>query len=172
MKKELWKAIDETYSVSNLGRIKSKDMLVNAKNNSNAIRKGRILKLKKEKNGYLRVMLKNRKTYMVHRLVAQAFIPNPDNKPYINHINGDPTNNCVENIEWCTQKENMGHAWKNGFCDISRIGRKLTLHDAEMIRIKYSAYHTKFGLKAFADYFNVSTKTIWKILRGYTYVKG
>lgn len=104
---EIWKDIDDyngIYQVSNLGRIKS---LCN-----NKTRKEKILKLKKSKDGYLYAILnKNnkRKNFSVHRLVAQAFIPNPENKPCIDHINTDRSNNRVENLRWVTPKENMNN---------------------------------------------------------------
>lgn len=68
-------------------------------------------------SGYRRVTLSsegNTKRYLVHRLVAQTFIPNPENKPHINHIDNDPNNNSVDNLEWCTHSENMIHAHKQG----------------------------------------------------------
>lgn len=65
---------------------------------------------------YLTVNLRvgdKRKTYSVHRLVAAAFVPNPDNKPCVNHIDGNPTNNAASNLEWVTQRGNAQHAHRH-----------------------------------------------------------
>ena len=100
---EEWHNIEETtYQVSNFGNIR------NVYNMKPTIHKG---------SGYCRVSLSvhnKRTSYNIHRLIAEAFIPNPENKPCVNHIDGDKTNNCVENLEWATYEENNRHARENG----------------------------------------------------------
>lgn len=80
-------------------------------------RNKKFLTMKISHDGYGRTQLykdKKYKNYNFHRVVAEVFIPNPDNKPFVNHINGNKLDNRVENLEWCTQSENIKHAWKNG----------------------------------------------------------
>lgn len=128
---EQWKFIDgfsEKFSVSNYGRVKSNQRYVS--NHTGVIdKKDHILKQQKNKKGYLIVTIldgSKKKTMSVHRLVANAFIPNPDNKPQVNHIDCDKTNNYFGNLEWCTNSENQLHAVANGLNDHSKYesGRK------------------------------------------------
>lgn len=113
---EVWKDIvgyEGKYQVSNLGYIKSLEMWTGDK----YIKRDKILRGSLSKNGYLYVSLckgGKAKKYKVNRLVAQAFIENPYNLPITNHIDGDKTNNCVDNLEWTTQSENLKHAYRIG----------------------------------------------------------
>ena len=117
------------YMVSNLGRIKS---LVGY-NGHQYIKREKILNPYKQegsKNYYRAVVKLNKngkgKDFKVHRLVAEAFIPNPENKEEVNHLDGNPLNNIVSNLEWCTHQENITHSMDTGLKvnTINTIDRK------------------------------------------------
>lgn len=106
---EIWVNVfgyEGKYQVSNLGRVKSLPR-------NGTVCYERILKIQVDKNGYNYVSFHKRK-FKIHRLVAEAFIPNPENKPQVNHIDGNKQNNEVENLEWATAQENLNHAFRIG----------------------------------------------------------
>lgn len=123
----IWKDIqgyEGLYQVSNTGDIRGLDRK-RFNGYSYYDYKGKKLKGRKTRKGYLTVVLyiqNNTRTFPIHRLVAQAFIPNPNNLPQVNHKDGNKQNNCVDNLEWITNKDNQLHAWKLGL-QKTRLGK-------------------------------------------------
>ena len=169
MQQEIWKDVEGwegQYQVSNFGNIRSLDKSVKTWYGSRVC-KGKILLPFKSKWGYLIATFSNKQKhqkYSVHQLVAKAFIPNPQNKPDVNHINGIKTDNRLENLEWATKQENIGHSWNTGLITIDQMpygqshhNSKLTEQDVREIR---ASAEKKTEL---AKRFNVTTSTIYYI---------
>lgn len=166
---EQWKDIKDykgLYQVSNFGRIKSVEkVLVDGRH-----RKERILKPTKQSNGYYGVMLSNntiKKRYLVHRIVAEAFLDNPDNLPQVNHKNEIKTDNRVENLEWCDGFYNIHYG--TAIQRISKPVYQYTL-DGEFVKEWQSAheierqlgYHSSAISKVCRGIKNKHKGFIWK----------
>lgn len=140
MKKEIWKPIlgfEGTYEVSNFGLVRSIDRIIvhntykETSKSKTQFNKGKTIAIRYNNMGkgyaYLMLYLNSKHTKkFVHRLVAQAFIENPENKKEVNHIDGNPRNNNVENLEWNTRKENIAHAIATGLHDCRKKIRAIS----------------------------------------------
>lgn len=139
---EIWKDIigyEGLYQVSNFGRVKSLDRMTNGPNGCLIPKPGKIIKQRPTKWGYMKVKLSKKSVFKhptVHRLVAIHFIPNPENKPQVNHIDCDRKNNNLINLEWCTPKENQKHALENGRYLIGERSVNAVLTDELVVAIK------------------------------------
>lgn len=156
-----WRAVDGfdgRYLVSSDGRVR--DALLDVE-----------LKQRFAGPNYLLVVVGGVRQY-VHRLVATAYLPNPEGKPQVNHKDCDKTNNCVRNLEWVTRAENMAHAKRAGVMQAAsnpNCVRKLTPDDVMAIRVKHSAGVSQLEL---GRQFNVSGVMVGMIVRGARRAKG
>lgn len=161
---KVWKGVvgfEDLFEVSTLGRVKS-------------LRTERVLKSHINKMGYETIATKigGRKgisvCFRVHRLVAEAFIQNPEGKPQVNHIDGVKTNNQTTNLEWVTARENVLHAYKTGLATPtlgeSQGQSKLTEGDVEYIRKNYISGDRRFGQRALSRRLGVAHTTIGDVV--------
>lgn len=161
---EQWKIVQgfENYLVSTLGNVKT----IN----------GRFKKVvydNKNSYGYVELWKNNKgKKFRIHRLVAETFIPNYDNKEQVNHIDGNKTNNCVDNLEWVTPKENVTHAINNNLIILkygsNNVSAKLKEEDVKFIRENAKV---NISVKELAKRYNVSTTNIYNILNNKKWLK-
>lgn len=152
MNNEIWKPIEGTdgmYEVSNTGKVRSNNYLGHGAQKE--------LSLAKDNKGYLRTRIckgERRVTVKVHREVAKAFIPNPENKPEVNHKDGNKKNNCAYNLEWTTSSENTAHAYDSGLKENTRewcrhmgltVGRAALERDREKRKTPITAIRMSDG---------------------------
>ena len=166
---EEWRDIKDYkgfYQVSNLGRIKSLERIVKHSKGGVKMQKERILKTSKSR--YELASLSKEgciKSYAVHRIVAETFIPNPKNKPQVNHKDGNILNNSAMNLEWCTASENTIHCIENSLRLTARgeSSGPSKLSNDEVIEIRRTLASKKISYRSLAKSFGVNKQTISNI---------
>jgi hypothetical protein len=175
---EIWKDIkgyEGYYQVSNAGRVKSLPRRLERRGRWHMNIRERILKPAINRKGYERIRLcvqMQERDFSVHRLVAEAFLPNPESKPEVNHINCNKADNRVDNLEWATTKENVTHAIANNL----RRGLKgersakamLTNAQAAELRAKYGS--RKMTIRELSNETNISYTVVQKIVTNKSYL--
>lgn len=172
MTEEIWKDIEGyegSYQVSNTGLVRSLDR----RRTDGVLIHGRMLAQSADQDGYLVLGLSldgKSKTVKVHRLVAKAFIDNPDNLPEVNHIDEDKTNNNVDNLEWCTNAYNLTYGHRLECVRGERAPHsKLTAEQVDEIRRTYIKGDLKFGQSALGKKYGVSHPAIACIVKNKTW---
>ena len=167
---EKWRSIKDfegVYEISSYGNVKSLDRQISystKKGNFTRIQKERILKPGNDKDGYKQVVLcggSGKYTKRVHRLVAEAFIPNPENKEHVNHKCPDKSNNRFDNLEWATIKENNQHALDNGL-----LYGNAKLNTDQIIEIRSLYSKKKITHREISKKYSISLSTVHYILKG------
>lgn len=174
MEKEIWKDIEgyeDKYQVSNKGRIRSLNRKVQVQNHpqhSYRSVKGTIMKKNLVNRYYCIALSRNgdKKTHKVSRMVASAFIPNPENKPQVNHIDGNKLNDEASNLEWSTCSENIQHAFDIGIKDHSGTAgpQETKLTETDVLDIRNTWNLGCFMQKEIANAWGVSVPTISMIV--------
>lgn len=151
------------YEVSSLARVRSVTTVLGPKAGRRPgyyVRRGKILSPGISKRGYRMVAMVDSARRYVHVLFAKAFIPNPDNKPFLNHKNGIKHDNRVENLEWVTKSENNRHAYQNG---LKKPRMAISLRQAKNVRYKYEILgYTQVKLQ---KEYNICHTALRKVLR-------
>ena len=168
---EIWKDVkgfEGKYKISNYGRVLS----LNYRNTD----KKQLLRLSKTVDGYVKVRLQYKGkdiSERVHRVVAEAFIPNPNNKETVNHIDGNKENNRVDNLEWADRSEQLYHAYSKGLRKTkkgtSNCNSTLTEQQIREIRRLYKPRDKVYNTIKLGEIYGVNNATIGDIVRGVTY---
>ena len=174
--KEIWKdviGLEGHYQISNKGRIKSLERIFRPETNGVGKIGGIVMRPGKYSGEYLHIVMSKdgvRHDAAIHRLVALHFISNPENKPCVNHIDYNPGNNHVDNLEWCTYKENADHSFNNGRGNWARGER------SGVSKLKEFEIHQIFALSRagyyygeIAEMFGVFRTTIESIIKRRTW---
>lgn len=176
MENEVWKEIAEfkRYEVSTLGNIRSKGADIYIRGFYIWTRPSVILKPQATKFGYLRVPVRNdkKKLASIHRLVALTFLLNPHSKSEVNHIDGNKANNRLENLEWCTSKENKHHAIRTGLVVFKSHGENASnvlLTEKDVLEIRRLHREGKMTQREIAKNFNTGYKNLNGIVLGKTW---
>ena len=159
---EIWRDIAgyEKYQVSNYGKVRSLDY-----NHTGQIKE---LVQRCNRGGYMYVNLYNqgrRKTHMIHRLVAEAFLENPDQLPVINHIDCNKLNNHVSNLEFCTISQNTKHAYDNGLLNTEESRRKAAEANRKKV-LCLTTGKTFDSIQEASSFYGVSHQTISACCKG------
>jgi hypothetical protein len=158
---EEWKVYEDgdyNFIVSSLGGIK----------NGNT---GKALYKRKDKNGYVTVRMSRGakdKTFKAHRLVLLTFLPNPSELPYVNHLNGIKDDNRLINLEWCTQKQNVRHAFNTGLITMKGSDNPKSIVSEDLVHeiCQWFQSNPTLGPKAASSLFNTTLKVLTKIRCG------
>ena len=163
---EVWKDIigfEGLYQVSNLGTVKS--LRKGLRGNKFLLRDKKLIGCH-DKDGYLKVNFykdNKMKRFSIHRLVCIAFLPNIENKPFVNHINGIKTDNSIENLEWCTQSENEKHAWNMGLKNQNGVKNPMNkLTEMQILEIRSNLHNGKTQ-KEIAEIYNINQISVSEI---------
>lgn len=174
MEGEIWKDIQDYegfYQISNIGRVKSVFRVVSRCNKRQHSVKALIRQQWVNKKGYLVTNLcvnKKRQFFSVHRLVANAFIKNPENKAEVNHKHGVKTDNRAIELEWNTHQQNMAHASMTKLMPMGEKSCKAKVTQYQVIEIR-KMLASGVGQKVIADHFGVGSNLIWAIAEGKTW---
>lgn len=164
---EIWRPVkghEGAYIVSNFGNVMSIPREYKSKDGRSFYVDGKTLKKSDDTRGYDRVQIGKYKKERVHRIVANAFIPNPMNLPEVNHKDGNKKNNCVENLEWVSHKENVVHAVETGL--IGDRAKKATPEIVKAILSEYVPYDREHSTIALAKKYGIDASYVWRIING------